>query len=323
MSKWIAVFFCIAPLYLWGFDYVKAYREGGLEAIKAQLQKELASPNYWNESLKDEDVRFGYYESVQYIFVANKQTSTLALYQKNGNRLEQKYSLDSLMGSKPGDKMVEGDLKTPIGAYDLTSRLTKLDSFYGPLAYVTSYPNTYDRVRGKTGHGIWIHGLPLSGEREINTQGCIAIHNDRLSEIDKVINHQQAVLLTSEGALGEMSKTQAAALLGDLFAWRQAWEDNDLATYLGFYDEQYFKRFDKMRFDDFKAYKRKIFERKESKSIDLTKINISPYPNDKGEALFRIAFYEKYRASGGYRFEGNKELYVRLVNGKMRIVAEK
>lgn len=323
MVRWIAVFFCIAPLYVWGFDYVKAYREGGLNAIKVQLQKELASPNYWNESLKDEDVRFGYYESVQYIFVANKQTSTLVLYQKNGNRLEQKYSLDSLMGSKPGDKMVEGDLKTPIGAYDLTSRLTKLDSFYGPLAYVTSYPNTYDRVQGKTGHGIWIHGLPLSGEREINTQGCIAIHNDRLSEIDKVVNHQQAVLLTSEGTLGEMSKTQAATLLGDLFAWRQAWEENDLATYLGFYDEQRFKRFDKMRFDDFKDYKRKVFERKENKSIDLTKINISPYPNDRGEALFRIAFHEKYRASSGYRFEGNKELYVRLVNGKMRIIAEK
>lgn len=323
MSKWIVVFFCIAPLYLWGFDYVKAYREGGLEAIKTQLQKELASPSYWAESLKDEDVRFGYYESVQYIFVANKQASTLALYQKNGNRLEQKYSLDSLMGSKTGDKMVEGDLKTPIGAYDLTSRLTKLDSFYGPLAYVTSYPNTYDKVQGKTGHGIWIHGLPLSGEREINTRGCIAINNDRLSEIDKVVNHQQAVLLTSEGTLGEMSKIQAAALLGDLFAWRQAWEESDLQTYLGFYDEQHFKRFDKMRFEDFKNYKRKVFERKESKSIDFTNINISPYPNEKGEALFRIAFHEKYRASGGYRFEGNKELYVRLVNGKMRIIAEK
>ncbi len=78
-----------------------------------------------------------------------------------------------------------------------------------------------------------------------------------------------------------------------------------------------------MRFEDFKNYKRKVFERKESKRIDFTDINISPYPNKKGEALFRIAFHEKYRASSGYRFEGNKEIYVRLVNGKMRIIAEK
>lgn len=163
--------------------------------------------------------------------------------------------------------------------------------------------------------------MPLS-EREINTRGCIAINNDRLSEIDKLINFRKAVLITADGVV-EMTKTQAATLLGDLFLWRQAWEENDLQTYLDFYDSEQFKRFDKMRFDDFKTYKRKVFERKERKTIDFTNINISPYPNDKGEALFRIAFHEKYRASSGYRFEGDKELYVRLVNGKMRIIAEK
>lgn len=308
---------------LQAFDYVRAYREGGIEAIKAQVRKELVSEEYWNESLKNEDIRWGYYESVQYIFVANKKDSTLILYEKKGPVLEQRYSLDSLMGSKQGDKMVEGDLKTPIGAYDLTSRLTKLDQFYGPLAYVTSYPNIYDRVQGKTGSGIWIHGLPFNGDREINTRGCIAINNDRITEIDKMINHKKAVLITADGSLQEMSKAQAAILLSDLFEWRDAWEKNDLQTYLNFYDTADFRRFDKMDFRGFKTFKQRIFDKREVKTIDFSNINISPYPNEKGEALFRIAFYEKYSASGGHRFEGNKELYVRLRDGKMQIIAEK
>ncbi len=52
-------------------------------------------------------------------------------------------------------------MKTPEGVYELTSKLTKLDSFYGPLALVTSYPNTFDKAMNKKGHGIWIHGMPL------------------------------------------------------------------------------------------------------------------------------------------------------------------
>ena len=35
----------------------------------------------------------------------------------------------------------------------------------GQLAFVLSYPNTYDKVQGKNGHGIWIHGSPLDGRQ--------------------------------------------------------------------------------------------------------------------------------------------------------------
>ncbi|CAI6147276.1 MAG: hypothetical protein SPLUMA1_SPLUMAMAG1_01934 [uncultured Sulfurimonas sp.] len=60
------------------------------------------------------------------------------------------------------DKIREGDLRTPIGVYKLVKKLSKVDSFYGPLAFATSYPNSYDKYLGKNGSGIWIHGLPLT-----------------------------------------------------------------------------------------------------------------------------------------------------------------
>ncbi|RAX58425.1 peptidase [Helicobacter monodelphidis] len=306
------------------FDFVKAYRQGGIQAIENAVHKQLMSYDYWLNSLSQNDIRFGYYESVKFVFVADKKESTLKLFDINeAHQLTEKYSNNALMGSKPGDKLVEGDLKTPIGAYDLTTKLTKLDQFYGPLAYVTSYPNLYDRLQNKTGYGIWIHGLPFNGDREINTRGCIAIDNTQLLNIDKEMNIKNAILITGDGNLTEMTKEQAANILSGLFQWRNAWEKNDFETYIAFYDKNQFKRFDKMKFNDFKDYKRRIFSKNESKTIEFKTINISPYPNEKGEQFFRISFYEKYRASGGYRFEGNKELYARLQNNKLQIVAER
>lgn len=304
------------------FDYVKSYRQGGLKAVEEQLERELVSPEYWRESLKGLEVRLGYYESVRYLFVADKEKSELSLYEVEAGQLKPLQHSKALMGSKKGDKRVEGDLKTPIGVYDLTARLTKLDQFYGPLAFVTSYPNLYDSLQKKSGYGIWIHGLPLNGDREINTRGCIAIDNKLLSALDSMINHKESLLITGEGNLFEVEREELVILLSDLFKWRNAWKFNDLESYLGFYDKEDFLRFDKMRFEAFANYKRRIFNRNERKSIVFNNINISPYPNERGERFFRIDFHESYKAPS-YTFEGKKELYVKLEKGKMQIVAEK
>ena len=92
-------------------------------------------------------------------------------------------------------KKKEGDLKTPLGIYELTKKISKLDSFYGPLAFVTSYPNIYDKFRGKNGSGIWIHGLPTEQKRDEFTKGCIAINNSNLETLDKYININSTMLI--------------------------------------------------------------------------------------------------------------------------------
>ena len=70
-------------------------------------------------------------------------------------------TIPAFTGKYDGDKVSAGDRRTPIGIYNLTQKLSTVDPFYGPMAFVTSYPNLYDRIRGKSGDGIWIHGLPL------------------------------------------------------------------------------------------------------------------------------------------------------------------
>lgn len=83
-----------------------------------------------------------------------------------------------------------------------------------------------------------------------------------------------------------------------------------------------FLRFDRMGYEKFAQNKRRIFAKNERKEIIFSKINISPYPNNQNQNLFRISFYEDYKAPS-YQFSGEKELYVELKDSKMQILAER
>ncbi|MBC7603109.1 MAG: hypothetical protein H7255_10690, partial [Ramlibacter sp.] len=59
------------------------------------------------------------------------------------------------VGKSGIDKVAEGDLRTPLGVYFVTSNLDpkSLRDFYGAGALPINYPNPYDARRGKTGGG--------------------------------------------------------------------------------------------------------------------------------------------------------------------------
>ena len=78
-------------------------------------------------------------------------------------------------------KRNEGDLRTPLGPYFITSRLfpAQLDAFYGAGALPINYPNPYDLRRGKTGSGIWLHGTPPAqySRAPRASEGCVVLTN--------------------------------------------------------------------------------------------------------------------------------------------------
>lgn len=304
------------------YNLVDEYRKGGIANIKSTLEKYFLDKNYWSNYLAKKDTRFGYFENMNFIFVASKSKANLALYEIKGNTINLLNQTSAIFGSNPKDKSVQGDLATPIGAYDLTQKLKNLDQYYGPLAFVTAYPNLYDRLQNKTGSGIWIHGRPLNGDRENNTRGCIAIDNKTLLGYESSIDYQKTILITYPNEVKEAKKDALAVILQGLFVWRDAWVNNDLEAYLSFYDND-FMRFDGMKIAQFRDFKKRVFAKKESKTIDFSDINIAPYPNDKGLDLYRVRFLEDYKAKGGYKFNGIKELYVVVSADKMRILVEK
>ncbi|NVJ52896.1 MAG: L,D-transpeptidase family protein [Campylobacteraceae bacterium] len=318
MKKLLLLLFFMAT-YLFA-DLVDVYRNQGLEAVKAELEKELTKKEYWENYLSNKNVEYGYYESKEFLIIAEKQKKELKVFKVEKDRYNLLLKDDIIVGEKAGDKQVEGDLKTPEGAYMLTKKLTNLDEFYGPLALVTSYPNTFDKTLNKNGHGIWIHGMPLNEEREKFTQGCIALDNEQLQEIDKNISHEKSILLISDEHLPKTSKEEISTILAAIYKWREAWKKSDLEKYLNFYSES-FKNERGMTLEEFSKYKKRIFSKKEDKKIVFKNINIAPYPNSLNKNMYKVLMDEDYKTKY-YTFEGKKELYIELKDNKVQILAE-
>ena len=316
------LFLLITIVSLYGNDTIlESYRHNGMDGIEQKLDNALTSLTYWQNVMQKADTTFGYIEAYDSILICDKNESTLKLYQKDSNNTYVlKNSYNAFTGKNKGDKFYEGDLKTPVGIYHLTNKLLKVDSFYGPMAFVTSYPNLYDKYLGKDGHGIWIHGLPINQKRDEFTKGCIAIDNKSLTCLDKVIDLKKTILLIFENqTILPTQKEQLASIASWLYKWRYAWKYNDLEKYLSFYARD-FKRYDGKDFEAFKKYKTLIFARNQKKSIIFNDLTIIPYPNHSD--VFMITFYERYR-SGRYTFKGNKELLIRTKNDTFEIFSEK
>ncbi|HEX5709734.1 MAG TPA: L,D-transpeptidase family protein [Sulfuricurvum sp.] len=316
-------FFLLLVTSLSAGEVMELYRAGGMNAISKEIDRGLGDSSFWNSKLTNKDLKFGYYESADTLLVCEKNQPSLSLYRKENRGKEERFALlktiPAFTGKYDGDKVSEGDKRTPVGIYTLTQKLSTVDSFYGPMAFVTSYPNLYDRIRGKSGDGIWIHGLPSSGDRDSFTKGCIAIDNNELTNLDQKIDYKNTFLLIDTKATPK-SNVPYANILSQLYQWRYAWKYNDFQTYLSFYDTT-FVRHDGMEYYDFKNYKQRIFERKESKEILLSNLNIIPYPGER-QNLFMVTFDEIY-TSDKHTFSGPKTLMLLLnTDQSISIVSE-
>lgn len=99
-------------------------------------------------------------------------------------------------------KLVEGDQRTPLGLYFITSSLDprKLQDLYGAGALPINYPNAYDVRLGRTGGGIWLHGTPSEqfSRPPRATDGCVAVANPDLLRIVKTVETGSTPVLIAQ-----------------------------------------------------------------------------------------------------------------------------
>ena len=144
-------------------------------------------------------------------------------------------------GQVIGDKRVEGDLKTPEGVYFVVQRIGSGLDFvkYGNEAYTLNYPNPVDRLRRKTGYGIWIHGRG-EGIYPLQTQGCVAMNNNDIALLGKLLVPGTPVALTSSFSGDPEQARQEAAdtriLKKQVQDWSKAWAQRS-ETMFDFYDK--------------------------------------------------------------------------------------
>jgi len=74
-----------------------------------------------------------------------------------------------------GPKIKEGDRQAPEGFYSITPGLMNPRSNYY-LAFNTGFPNKFDRVHGRTGSDLMVHG-------DCSSRGCYAMTDEQIAEI--------------------------------------------------------------------------------------------------------------------------------------------
>ncbi len=105
-------------------------------------------------------------------------------------------------GKAGSNKMREGDNKTPLGVYTITDLLPKhkLTDFYGSLALPLDYPNEWDKRQGKTGHGIWLHGIPSNqiSRPPKASEGCVVLSNADIDKLQRYVKVGNTPVLITE-----------------------------------------------------------------------------------------------------------------------------
>ncbi|MDD2888512.1 MAG: L,D-transpeptidase family protein [Aliarcobacter sp.] len=314
------IVFLVLTLNIYAQDLVTLYRYEGINSVEKEIENRLKDIKYWQDYFKDKNVDFGYYEFKKFVLVAQKEQAEIALYEKNGNDYKLILRNSVIVGENQGDKYTEGDKKTPEGAYELLEKKVGVDSFYGPFALVTSYPNVFDQSLDKKGSGIWIHGMPFNADREKFTKGCIALNNSDLENLEKSIDLSKTVLLTLDNNFRKATKEDMVTILSTIYKWKDAWKYSNIEEYLSYYSND-FKRADKTGFDLFSEQKRSIFSKNEQKTIKFSNIDISPYPNSLGKNMYKVLMDEEY-LSPAVRFNGKKELFLEIVNNQVKILSE-
>jgi len=146
------------------------------------------------------------------------------------------------VGKSGTEKSTEGDLRTPLGVYFITSNLDpkSLKDFYGAGALPINYPNPFDARRGKTGSGIWLHGTPPTqfSRAPKATDGCVVLANPDLQRIISTVEVRTTPVVIAQSlqwAAPNSSNPDTRRFADVLQAWRNAKVSGDMNRVLGFY----------------------------------------------------------------------------------------
>lgn len=146
------------------------------------------------------------------------------------------------VGKAGTSKSVEGDQRTPLGVYYITSNLDpkSLKDFYGSGALPISYPNVLDSKRGKTGSGIWLHGTPPNqfSRPPLATDGCVVLANPDLQHIIRTVEVRSTPVVIAahlQWIAPHSVRAESKPFEDTLYAWRNAKTAGNLQQILSFY----------------------------------------------------------------------------------------
>lgn len=244
----------------------------------------------------------------------------LVTWPKDQNKSKLLMSFRIAIGKAKGDKQFEGDNKTPEGIYLAQNFIDKsrLPKKYGSLAIPINFPNPIDKYLGKTGYGIWLHGV--DDKTRISkakvTEGCVAFYNKDIKNLSRWIKPFQSVVIIVEQKEEANSDSDIAAIKMATNSWLDAWSNKDINEYLGHYGSDF--RYKGMDLAQYRIYKQKIFDN--YKKIQVVAFDQRFFSNGK----FAMAIMnQNFNGDDRYIAKGRKILYLEKKDlGNWQIIRE-
>ena len=292
------------------------------EEAQARLSTARMFPDAGN---KLPSVLLGLAPSQTRAIVVDIRGARLYVFQNDNGipRLEQSFYVST--GKNGGLKKIEGDQRTPVGVYFVTGRIAgkTLSDFYGPGALPVNYPNEWDLREGRTGYGIWIHGVPSDtfARSPKASDGCVALSNDHLRQLLGMSGLKDTPVIITNGikwldrSVLIQHYQQFSKRLED---WRKDWESLDVSRYSQHYSKHFHNA--KSSYARWIKHKRKVNASKRYIRVALKDVSVFSYP---GEADLRVVSFNQDYRSDNYSSQSQKRQYwQREADGVWRIIYE-
>jgi hypothetical protein len=172
-----------------------------------------------------EFVRLG--PEVRHAVAVDASKSRLYLFENGPQGLTLKKDTYVSVGKHGVGKQVEGDQRTPLGVYWITATYKgpMRDPRLGEAALGINYPNVWDRHLGRTGSGLFLHGVPpeLLAHVPQATDGCVAMSNDEATALLATLDPDTTPVLIA-WSLRWVPPAEAESAHEGFLAAHAAWE---------------------------------------------------------------------------------------------------
>lgn len=217
-------------------------------------------------------------------------------------------------------KRREGDRRTPVGVYRITGYLDKeaLEEGYDSNAYLygvgalpVSYPNLHDRLLGRTGSGIWLHGVPEGTyvRPPRSSRGCVTMANDDFTALLKDVVPGHTLVIFSDGIewlSPEDARQREAAVLEAISTWKEDWGRGDIDAFFNHYAENFMT--EETDLTAFVDHQQRVRAELGQSRLEIDQLSLMEYPGEKGVML---ATFRQANIHGGLKGFTRKQQYWR------------
>ncbi|MCV2354432.1 L,D-transpeptidase family protein [Paucibacter sp. B2R-40] len=181
--------------------------------------------------------------AVRHAVVVDTSHARLYLFENGSDGLKLLRDSYVSIGKLGTGKLQEGDQRTPLGIYHVGVRRDEAAARYGAAALPLNYPSEYDRLLGRGGSSIWLHGERAGNYARgpQSTDGCIVLSNDEMRALADVVAARETPVVIVENIDWVDRKLAVKSPLDTGFerayqAWQQARLSQDATSLRGFYE---------------------------------------------------------------------------------------